>query len=185
MAKFTPKTHFPMARLICIMIWKNILSILLTLHLSCWYYIQQVTIAPIMHLATCINENCIQSMLSAYYVCWIYSNVPQNTFTTKANTMNPDQIAPEGAAWSGSIFLPKYISRQMSRHPLSLTLCIRETPKRVFLQTVKTQMKCRIIRHFIRVYTVCYGKKRLSDFLNYNLTTKICTMDNPKFILSN
>ena len=44
-----------------------------------------------------------------------------------------------------------------------LTLCIRETPKRVLLQTVKTQMKCSIMLHFIRVYTVCKGKKRFSD----------------------
>ena len=34
-----------------------------------------------------------------------------------------------------------------------LNPCIRETPKRVLLQTVKTQMKCSIMLHFIRVYT--------------------------------
>ena len=39
-----------------------------------------------------------------------------------------------------------------------LTLCIREIPKRVLLQTVKTQIKCSIMLHFIRVYTVCKGK---------------------------
>ena len=33
-----------------------------------------------------------------------------------------------------------------------------ETPKRVLLQTVKTQMKCSIMLHFIRVYTVCKAK---------------------------
>ena len=38
---------------------------------------------------------------------------------------------------------------------IGLTLCIQETPKLVLLPTVKTQMKCRIMRHFIRVYTVC------------------------------
>ena len=57
-----------------------------------------------------------------------------------------------------------------SRAPISMnssTLCTRETPKRVLLQTVKTQMKCRIMRHFIRVYMVCYDKKRSSD-KNYN-----------------
>ena len=42
-----------------------------------------------------------------------------------------------------------------------LTLCIRETPKRVLLQTVKTQMKCSIMLHFIRVYTVWKAKKDL------------------------
>ena len=51
----------------------------------------------------------------------------------------------------------------------------KETPKRVLLQIVKTQMKCRIMRHFNRVYTVCKGKKRPLDkkkihFLSYNLT---------------
>ena len=52
----------------------------------------------------------------------------------------------------------------------SLTLCIRETPKRVLLQTVKTQMKCSIssiMLHFIRVYNVCKGKKRSSDKIQY------------------
>ena len=38
------------------------------------------------------------------------------------------------------------------------TLCIRETLKPVLWQTVKTQMKCSIMLHFIRVYTVCKGK---------------------------
>ena len=36
-----------------------------------------------------------------------------------------------------------------------LTHCVRETPKRAFLQTVNTHVKCRIVRHFIRVYTEC------------------------------
>ena len=35
-----------------------------------------------------------------------------------------------------------------------LTHCIRESHKRVLLQTLKTQMKCHILQHFIRVYTV-------------------------------
>ena len=44
-----------------------------------------------------------------------------------------------------------------------LTLCIRETPNQVLLQTVKTQMKCSIMLHFIRVYTVYKGKERSLD----------------------
>ena len=40
-----------------------------------------------------------------------------------------------------------------------LNLSIRESPKQVLLQTMKTQMKCSIMLHFIRVYTVCKGKK--------------------------
>ena len=61
---------------------------------------------------------------------------------------------------------------------LVLTLCIQETPKLVLFQLVKTQMKCSIMLHFIRVYSVCKGKKDLQTkkyntyifFLNYNLT---------------
>ena len=39
--------------------------------------------------------------------------------------------------------------------------CILETPKQVLWQTVKTQMKCSIMLHFIRVYTFCYGQNKL------------------------
>ena len=35
-----------------------------------------------------------------------------------------------------------------------LTLCVPEAPKRILWQTVKTQMKCRMMRHFIRISTV-------------------------------
>ena len=47
--------------------------------------------------------------------------------------------------------------------------------KWVLLQTVKTQMKCSIMLHFIMVYTVCLGKKIFrqktkNTFLSYNLT---------------
>ena len=58
--------------------------------------------------------------------------------------------------------------------------------------TVKTQMKCSILLHFIRVYSVCKGYKVLQTkeyniFENYKLTPldKICTMDYPKFTVSN
>ena len=51
----------------------------------------------------------------------------------------------------------------------TLSLCIRETHKGVPLQMVKTQMKCRLMWHFIRVYTVCWVKKR-HYFLSCNLT---------------
>ena len=36
-----------------------------------------------------------------------------------------------------------------------ITLCSHKAPKRVLLQTVKTQMKCCKMRHFIRVSTIC------------------------------
>ena len=41
------------------------------------------------------------------------------------------------------------------------TFCSWETPKRVLLKTVKIQMKCSIMLHFIRVYTGCKDKKYL------------------------
>ena len=53
----------------------------------------------------------------------------------------------------------------------SLTLCIREAPKWVLLQTVKTEMKCSIMLHLIRVYTVCKGKKDLQT-KEYNIFLK-------------
>ena len=34
-------------------------------------------------------------------------------------------------------------------------------PKRVLLQTVNTQIKCSMMLHFIRVFTVCKGKTDL------------------------
>ena len=39
-----------------------------------------------------------------------------------------------------------------------LTCVFGKTPKRVVLQTGKTQMKCSLVLHFISVYTVCKGK---------------------------
>ena len=53
-----------------------------------------------------------------------------------------------------------------------LTLYIWETFKQVLLQTVKTQMKCSIMLHFIRVYTVFKGKKDLLT-KEYNIIFKL------------
>ena len=36
----------------------------------------------------------LMKLLSAYHICYIYSNANQTTFNMKANTMNPDQTAP-------------------------------------------------------------------------------------------
>ena len=56
----------------------------------------------------------------------------------------------------------------------NLTLYIRETPKQVLLQTLKTLMKCLIMWHFIRVYSVFKVKlssdKKYILTKNYNLT---------------
>ena len=54
-----------------------------------------------------------------------------------------------------------------------LILCILEIPKRVLSQKVKTQVKCRIMRHFVRFYTVkvenIFRQKSTISFENYNL----------------
>ena len=41
-------------------------------------------------------------MLSAHYVCCIYLNELQKTFTMEAKTVTPDQTAPLGSVRSGS-----------------------------------------------------------------------------------
>ena len=46
-----------------------------------------------------------------------------------------------------------------SKQFVVLTLCILETPNWVFLKTVKTQMKCHITRHFIRVRLKCSSEE--------------------------
>ena len=60
----------------------------------------------------------------------------------------------------------------------SLTLCIRETPKWVLLQTVKTHMKCSML-HFIRVYTVCKGIK---DFQTKEYNILLIVTWHPRYV---
>ena len=52
-------------------------------------------------------------------------------------------------------------------------MCIWETLKQVFLKTVKTQIKCSIMLHFIRVNTVCKGQKDLQTEDKYNIFGKL------------
>ena len=52
------------------------------------------TVNPLNHEPAIIF---VQKMLSAYYICSIYSNALQANFIMDANTMNPDQTAPKGA----------------------------------------------------------------------------------------
>ena len=66
------------------------------------------------------------------------------------------------------------------------TLCSRETPTQVILQTVKTQMKCTMMLHFISQDEKDLQTKEYHIFLkNDNLTPQICTMDHPKCNVSN
>ena len=56
-------------------------------------------------------------ILSAFYVCFICSNVPQNNFTIVAIIMNPDQTTPKEQSdlcphvCNIGYLVPKYISR--------------------------------------------------------------------------
>ena len=47
-------------------------------------------------------------MLTFFNICCIYSDALQNIFTMEANTLDPDQTAPSGAVWSGSILFTKF-----------------------------------------------------------------------------
>ena len=53
--------------------------------------------------------------------------------------------------WS---WLPAEAPTQSQFFLILLTLCELDTPKRILWQTLYTQMKCRIMRHFIKVCTV-------------------------------
>ena len=115
----------------------------------------------------------------------------QHSAYGEARTSDP--LTSSSALYHRTLLFPhlldKYLSKKETIH--SLTLCIPETNKQVILQTVKIQMKCKIMLHFIRVYTVCKGKKDLQT-KEYNIFFKIitgqpqiCTMDYPKLIVSN
>ena len=58
----------------------------------------------------------VQKISSAYYVCYIYSNVLQTSFIMKANSLIPDQTAPWEQSDLGPYCLqcrpPKYIKAE-------------------------------------------------------------------------
>ena len=70
-----------------------------------------------------------------------------------SNGLDPDQNRKNAGPNLGPSCLQSISADNTSRQRV-LTLCILETPKRVLLQTVKTQMKCSIMLHFIRVFVV-------------------------------
>ena len=61
----------------------------------------------------------------------------------------------------GDIVKPKYTSKASVYNSCILTLYVPVTPKCVLRQSVKTQMKCHIMWHFIRTYTVCKEKNNI------------------------
>ena len=46
-------------------------------------------------------------MSSLYVVCWIVLQTFLTYFCQQANSVDPDQIAPRGAVWSGSTLFAK------------------------------------------------------------------------------
>ena len=70
-----------------------------------------------------------------------------------------------------------------------LTFCVPDPPpllNRVLWQTVKTQMKCRIMRHFIRVYTVSKAKSTFREpvrkLIKHCLGIVFCLFVTPQYI---
>ena len=71
-----------------------------------------------------------------------------------------------GSYWEGTnlklVLYIEYARRYVEENCVFIfvfTLCNQETPKQVILQTVKTQMKCSIMLHLIRVYLFVKVKK--------------------------
>ena len=60
--------------------------------------------------------------------------------------------------------MPQIAALHKGLHYL-VTLFILGTCKQVLWQTVKTQKKCHIMRHFIRVCTVCKDKTEIYHYL--------------------
>ena len=74
---------------------------------------------------------------------------------------------------------------------LATTFGDLKCPERVLWQTMKTKMKCRKLRHFIRVYTVYLGKLHLQR-KKYNIILEVITgdpsiytVDHPDITVSN
>ena len=86
------------------------------------------------------------------------------------------------------------LSTMIESNPLQLiilTLCGPRTPNRVLWQTVKTQMQCRMMRHFIRVYTFAKTKSTFREintfwvWKNISFDPSVYTMDYPDITVSN
>ena len=94
----------------------------------------------------------------------------ENSVSTHANIVDPDpNQKPHSASSELGLYCLPMSHKKEARltNVYGLTLCIREPPKEVLLQTVKTQMKCSIMLHFIRVYTACRGKIELQTRKQY------------------
>ena len=105
-----------------------------------------------------VNLTCNQSSVS-FKLLWLRSNTSRNG-TNFWNKNNANVKVTENApyyisqAQKSSKFL-RYKEPVKCVYLLILILCVRVTPKWVLLQTGKNQMKCSMMLHFIRIYTVC------------------------------
>ena len=54
-------------------------------------------------------------MSSVYVVSWIFLQTFQTYFCIQANSVDPDQIAPKGAVWSGATLFAKMTFKITSR----------------------------------------------------------------------
>ena len=53
--------------------------------------------------------------MSVYIICWIFLQTLQTYFCIQVNSVDPDQTAPRGAVWSGSILFAKMTFKITSR----------------------------------------------------------------------
>ena len=97
-------------------------------------------------------------MLSAYYVCCIYSYALQTSFITEGNTMNPDQTASKEAVWSGFILFEilatkvHYKQKRKSRQQLSWKaekglLYIDKKEKKLLVKILKWKLQSLIAEY--------------------------------------
>ena len=98
-----------------------------------------------------------------------------------------NRMIPVANVTEAILFLSPFLGK--SSRMKRLTLWRPETPKWVLSQTVKTQMKCRIMQHFIRVCTVCWDKINLQRkkyiFQKFQPLTPQYIMDSLDLTVSN
>ena len=88
-------------------------------------------------------------MSSAYFVSYINSYAGKKTFTSEANTMNPDQTAPKGAVWSWFMLFAIYATLKDSETWLKRPLKIRQNKGlKDWLSINAGQKYCRILQYF-------------------------------------
>ena len=79
-------------------------------------------------------------MLSAFYICCIYSSALQTSFFMEANTKNPDQTAPLGP-YCLQYSLPKNIKQMREQMTKVVTGGKRVNRYQVYIQNSKTCIK--------------------------------------------